>query len=63
MYVGLFIAYTGGVLITTNPWCLIILPIVVVTVHVFIIPKEEEYLEKEFGESYRDYRVKVRRWL
>jgi protein-S-isoprenylcysteine O-methyltransferase Ste14 len=27
------------------------------------IQPEEEYLEEKFGQTYRDYRARVRRWL
>jgi protein-S-isoprenylcysteine O-methyltransferase Ste14 len=29
----------------------------------FVIPLEERYLERRFGESYLDYKRRVRRWL
>jgi protein-S-isoprenylcysteine O-methyltransferase Ste14 len=28
-----------------------------------IVEREEAYLEREFGEAYRKYKVKVPRWL
>jgi protein-S-isoprenylcysteine O-methyltransferase Ste14 len=32
-------------------------------IHLYAIPREERYLERAFGESYLDYRRRVRRWL
>ena len=29
----------------------------------FVIIREEYYLEQRFGQSYRDYKGKVRRWI
>ncbi len=29
----------------------------------YLIPPEEKILEKKFGQSYKDYKSKVRRWL
>ena len=34
-----------------------------IVIDVFIIRREEVYLEALFGESYRDFRRRVRRWL
>jgi protein-S-isoprenylcysteine O-methyltransferase Ste14 len=63
MYVGLTIAYTGGVLLTNIAWCLFILIIVLIVFDKVIVPREEKYLSAEFGESYLQYCKQVRRWL
>jgi protein-S-isoprenylcysteine O-methyltransferase Ste14 len=63
MYVGLTGAYVGGVLLTNNAWCLIMLPVVLSLIHCFVIRREELYLEAEFGKLFLSYRARVRRWL
>jgi protein-S-isoprenylcysteine O-methyltransferase Ste14 len=63
MYVGLTIAYAGGVLLTNIAWCLFILIVVLILFDKVIIPREEKYLAVEFGEPYLQYCKQVRRWL
>jgi protein-S-isoprenylcysteine O-methyltransferase Ste14 len=36
---------------------------VIVAVDRLVIAREEPYLERTFGQAYRDYRLRVRRWL
>lgn len=36
---------------------------VVIIIEKFVIKKEEAYLESKFGDEYRNYKMKVRRWL
>lgn len=36
---------------------------VVFLVRKFVIAKEELYLESKFGDEYRNYKLKVRRWI
>ena len=39
------------------------LPAVLVFIHRSVIPSEESYLEQRFGQTYLDYKARVRRWL
>ena len=42
---------------------LLMLPLVLVVIDRFVIAREERYLERLFGESYRRYLGQVRRWI
>ncbi|HEY3120321.1 MAG TPA: isoprenylcysteine carboxylmethyltransferase family protein [Vicinamibacteria bacterium] len=42
---------------------LLVLPVVLVVVDRAVIAREERYLERKFGEEYRSYKSRVRRWL
>jgi protein-S-isoprenylcysteine O-methyltransferase Ste14 len=42
---------------------LAVVPIFVIGVQLVWIHKEEENLEAEFGQIYRNYKAKTRRWL
>jgi protein-S-isoprenylcysteine O-methyltransferase Ste14 len=44
-------------------WALILVPLVVLAVQRLAIVKEERYLERKFGDAYRQYRARVRRWI
>jgi len=63
IYVGMFLLYAGIGMAARSPWVLILaLPLVIILRYV-VVAREEAYLERRFGDSYRDYRARVRRWL
>ncbi len=63
MYVGLasFVLATAG--FTRSLWPALTLPVAIVLIVVLAIRPEERYLQGRFGEAYRDYCTRVRRWL
>ena len=63
IYIGLTLAYIGLSLVFNSYWPLPFLPLVLVIMHYGVIRREEGYLEELFGQDYRDYKAKVRRWL
>lgn len=63
MYVGLTLTYGGLALLIDTAWPLLLLPLVLALLVLVVIRREERYLERAFGESYREYRARVRRWL
>ena len=63
MYVGMAFLYGAFALAFGVIWALITLPLVLIAVHRLVIAREEPYLEARFGEQYRDYKRRVRRWL
>jgi protein-S-isoprenylcysteine O-methyltransferase Ste14 len=62
-YVAFTLTYSGLSLLTSILWPLLLLPLVLLAVDRGVIQREERYLEKQFGSSYRQYRHRVRRWL
>jgi protein-S-isoprenylcysteine O-methyltransferase Ste14 len=62
-YVGQTLLYVGIALVANSWWPLLLLPLVLVVVQRGVIEREERYLEARFGQEYRDYKVRVRRWL
>jgi len=63
MYVGMAALYVGGTLLLSDPWPLAFLPIVITLVQRRVIAREEAYLERRFGDEYRTYKARVRRWI
>jgi protein-S-isoprenylcysteine O-methyltransferase Ste14 len=63
MYVAMSCAYIGLSLLLNTAWALLLLPLVVIVVDLLVIRREERYLAGKFGEPYRAYCARVRRWL
>jgi len=63
MYVSLALVQTAIGIGLGNPWILLLVPVACGVVRVTAIRQEEAYLERKFGDSYRDYKTAVRRWL
>jgi protein-S-isoprenylcysteine O-methyltransferase Ste14 len=63
MYLGISLVYLGLALLCDAPWALLLLAAVVVALDVAVIRPEERFLTARFGDAYRDYAQRVRRWL
>ena len=63
MYTGMSLLYLGAMLILNWAWALVVFPVVLVLLYKLVISKEEAYLLAEFGDEYRDYCRRVRRWI
>lgn len=63
MYVG-FVSILAGIgLAAGSVWILLVSLPMVLYLKLHVIPQEEAYLERTFGEDYRQYCLTVRRWL
>jgi protein-S-isoprenylcysteine O-methyltransferase Ste14 len=63
LYVSLTLLYVGLTLVFNTWWGFILLLPVLIVMHFGVIAREERYLENKFGETYRNYRARVRRYL
>lgn len=63
MYLGLALILAGWGIHLGSLIGLLGVPLFVVYMRYFQIGPEEEAMEKRFGEDYREYRSRVRRWL
>jgi protein-S-isoprenylcysteine O-methyltransferase Ste14 len=63
MYSGLTLQYLGIGIILDWGWSTLLLPVVLFLLHRFVIRREERYLSEAFGESYDEYRARVKRWV
>ena len=63
MYVGFTTAYLGAALVVNAAWPLVLLALPLWVLNAKVIPYEEGNLLRNFGDSYRAYQKRVRRWL
>jgi len=63
IYFGMFLIYGGIGIAASSPWALILVLPLVSTIRYGVVAREEVYLERRFGEAYRDYKSRVRRWV
>ncbi len=63
IYLGMLLALAGVAILcgSLTPW--IFPALFAAVIEVLFIPFEEHAMETEFGEAYREYKSKVRRWL
>jgi len=63
MYVGVMLILTGESLFVQNRVLWFYALAIFASFHVFIVAHEEPRLRKDFGQEYKDYCARVRRWL
>jgi len=63
MYLSLVLLSFGFAVLLANVWILLLAIVSAWVLYRFAILPEEAYLERKFGEPYRSYRQRVRRWL
>jgi len=63
VYLGMFLGLIGLAIAFDNLWLLIMLVPFALLIRYGVVPREEAYLERKFGNVYRGYRSRVRRWL
>jgi protein-S-isoprenylcysteine O-methyltransferase Ste14 len=63
IYLGLFLLYGGIGMAARSPSALMLLLPLAITIRYGVVAREEAYLERRFGDAYRNYKARVRRWL
>jgi protein-S-isoprenylcysteine O-methyltransferase Ste14 len=63
IYIGFVLAYFGLAIMLTSLWVLLLLIPVLAILQRGVVEREEAYLERQFGETYRKYKTRVPRWL
>ena len=59
-----FILMLAGILLNVGSyWGILLAPVLVILLNRLIIKREEEFLAQKFGDEYRSYESKVRRWI
>ena len=63
MYLQMLLVCIGFAIALWNVWILLLTPLAAWLLLRLAILPEEAYLERKFGDAYRDYARRVRRWL
>lgn len=63
LYLALIGLYGGITLLVNALWPLLLLVPALAVLQWGVVAREERYLESKFGEPYRAYKSRVRRWV
>src|SRR6516225_8283765 len=63
IYLGMFLLYGGIGIAARSPWIVILTLPLAITTRYGVVAREEAYLERRFGDAYRDYKARARRWV
>jgi protein-S-isoprenylcysteine O-methyltransferase Ste14 len=63
MYLGSTLVYAGLGVAAGSLWAIGLVSPLLWVMNVGVIAREESYLERKFGEAYRTYKARVRRWV
>ena len=63
IYLGMVLGLIGLAIALNSLWLLLTLVPFALIIHYGVVAREEAYLERKFGDVYRLYRARVRRWL
>ena len=63
IYLGMFVGLVSLAVAFNSLWVLMTLVPFALVIRYGVITREEAYLERKFGDVYRRYRARVRRWL
>jgi protein-S-isoprenylcysteine O-methyltransferase Ste14 len=63
IYLGMFLGLAGLAIAFDNLWLLATLVPFALVIRYGVVAREAAYLERKFGDVYRHYRARTRRWL
>ena len=63
IYIGMFVALIGLAIGFDSLWIAIALVPFYLVIRYGVIAREESYLDRKFGDVYRNYKSRVGRWL
>lgn len=63
IYLGFFLVYVGIGIAVRSSWILILALPLAGAIRYGVVAREEAYLDRRFGDTYRSYKARVRRWL
>src|SRR4030088_3753183 len=63
IYLGMFLGLVGLAIAFDRLWLLVMLVPFTLAIRYGVVARAEAYLGRKFGDAYRQYRARVRRWL
>jgi len=63
LYLGSTLVYLGLSVAAGSLWAFVLLVPLLWVINMGVIAREERYLERKFGDAYRAYKARVRRWV
>ena len=63
LYLGTTLVYLGLSVAAGSQWAIVLVVPLVWVMNVGVVAREERYLERKFGDAYRAYKARVRRWV
>jgi protein-S-isoprenylcysteine O-methyltransferase Ste14 len=63
LYLGTTLVYLGLSVAAGSLWAIVLVVPLLWVINVGVVGREERYLERKFGDAYRAYKARVRRWL
>jgi protein-S-isoprenylcysteine O-methyltransferase Ste14 len=63
LYLGAILVYLGLSVAAGSLWAIVLVVPLLWVINVGVIAREERYLERKFGDAYRAYKARVRRWV
>ena len=63
LYLGSTLIYLGLSTAAGSLWAIMLVMPLLWVISVGVIAREERYLERKFGDAYRAYKARVRRWM
>jgi protein-S-isoprenylcysteine O-methyltransferase Ste14 len=63
LYLGTTLVYSGLSVAAGSLWAIVLAVPLLWVINVGVVAREERYLERKFGDAYRVYKTRVRRWV
>jgi protein-S-isoprenylcysteine O-methyltransferase Ste14 len=63
LYLGTTLIYLGLGVAAGSLWAIALVVPLLWVINVGVVAREERYLERKFGDAYRAYKARVRRWI
>jgi protein-S-isoprenylcysteine O-methyltransferase Ste14 len=63
LYLAMMLIYGGLAVAAGSVWAFALVVPLFFVIDIGVVAREERYLERKFGDAYRQYKMRVRRWI